>query len=361
METSLWQDIKDFFFCLVNYFKTKLVKTFYLFEEGKSWLAARLYAQRGRYSRPFIHSGMAMLVVGGITFGPTLITETFPGLNRNPWQEALPPSAVQISGSSQMETSTFESIKPRAEIIEYAVKEGDTVSTIAEKFGISLDTIRWENKLASVKAIKPGQALRILPTTGVMHKVKPGETIHSIAKRYDVDPQEIADWPFNTYTNDETFELSVGQTLMVPNGVMPQEVPISPKKYYAVIPGAGLGTGQFVWPAGGRITQGYSWYHKGIDIASSGLSNVLASDAGTVVVAGWSSPWAYGNRVIVDHGNGFSTLYAHLSSIAVSPGDRVGKGQVIGRVGSTGRSTGPHLHLEIRQNGVAQNPLGYLR
>lgn len=361
MDSQLLHDFRDFLLSLFYYLRIKLLKLFHIFEEFKSWLAARLYAQRGRYSRPFIHSGMAMLVVGGITFGPTLISETFPGLNRNPWQEAVPPSAVQTSLSDQMETSTIESLKPRAEVIEYVVKEGDTVSTIAEKFGVSVDTIRWENKLTSVKMIKPGQTLRILPTTGVMHKVKSGETIYSIAKRYNVDPQEIANWPFNTFANDETFELAVGQTLMVPNGEMPQEVPATPRRYFAVVPGAGLGTGQFVWPTSGRITQNYAWYHKAVDIANGDLPVVVAADSGTVIVTGWPSPWAYGNRVMIDHGNGIVTLYAHLSQIFVSPGQQVQRGQAIGKMGSTGRSTGPHLHFEIRVNGANQNPLSYLK
>ena len=363
MEPSLRADFKDFFLSLSHYFKIKALKAFRIFEAIKSWVASKLYWQRGRLVRPFIHSGMVLLAIGGITLGPTLIAESFPGLTQNAWEDILPPSAVSATSlASQMETTTFESIKPRAEVLEYAVQSGDTVSTIADKFGVSVDTIRWENNLKTIKDIKPGQVLRILPTSGVMHKVKPGETVYSIAKRYQIDAQAIADWPYNSFANDETFSLDIGQTLMIPDGVMPKEVPTTPRPYFAEVPAAGTvtGTGQFVWPVGGRITQGYSWYHKALDIAGGG-TQILAADSGQVTVVGWPSPWAYGNRIMVDHGNGFVTLYAHLAQIFVSAGQRVDRGQPIGQMGATGRATGVHLHFEIRQNGAAQNPLSFLK
>lgn len=360
METSLGQDLILFFQFLGRYLKNKLLTSAKIFETLKSWLAAKLYWQRGRLARPFIHSGMALLFIGGVTLGPTLISETFPGLIKDPWQEALPPSAVSARSLTQLETSTLESIKPRSEAIEYTVNPGDTVSTIAEKFGVSIDTIRWENKLKTVTSIKPGQVLRILPVSGVLHKVSHGETVYTLAEKYQVSAQAMVDWPYNSFANDETFALAVGQALMVPDGIMPKEVPVAPRTY-AQIPGAGQGTGQFVWPVGGRITQGYSWYHKGIDIANKSAPDILAADSGVVVIAGWPSPWAYGNRIILDHGGGTTSLYAHLSQIYVSPGQQVAKGQAIGKVGSTGRSTGLHLHFEIRQNGNADNPLNYLK
>lgn len=362
-DSSLGQDLKDFIFCLARYVKKKVLRACFVFEKGKSWLAARLYWQRGRYSRPFIHSGMAILVVAGITLGPALIAETFPEFTEDPWQEALPISAVSATAmDSEMETATLESLKPRAEIIEYTVRPGDTVSTIAEKFGVSVDTIRWENDLKTIK-IKSGQVLKILPVTGVRHKVKHGETIYSIAKRYQANAQGVVDWPYNSFANDETFALAVGQTLIVPDGIMPKPVPIQPKRYYAEAPAAGTvtGTGQFVWPASGSISQGFRWYHKGIDISNRGAPDVLAADTGAVIVVGWPSPWAYGNRVIVDHGNGFSTLYAHLSQIYVGAGQKVSRGQAIGKMGSTGRSTGTHLHFEIRKGGAAVSPMAYLK
>ena len=355
--SSLRKDLKDFFLCLVFYAHNKILKFFQFLSEIKSWLTVGLYKQRGRLVRPFIHSGMAFLLLGGITLGPVLIAENL----SNPWKEETPSSTVLSAVMAESGTSTLVSQKPRADVIEYEVKSGDTVSTIAEKFGVSVDTIIWENNLKSVKDIKPGQTLRILPVTGVLYKVKAGETIYSIAKKLQVDPQVIVDWPYNSFANDETFALAVGQTLIVPDGIKPKETPITPRRYYATVPGAGLGTGQFGWPTAGNISQGYSWYHPAIDIANRAAPDVVAADGGTVVLTGWPSPWAYGNRVIVDHGNGYQTLYAHLSQVYVSPGQKVARGQTIGRMGSTGRSTGIHLHFEIRINGVGQNPLNFLK
>ncbi|MFC1727441.1 peptidoglycan DD-metalloendopeptidase family protein [Patescibacteria group bacterium] len=360
---SFWRDLKDFFLCLVRYSKSKTLKFFHFFEGLKSKVAARLYWQRGRYARPFVHSGMALLIFGGLTIGPILISETFPGLTDNPWQNALPPSAVLSAAiETEMETATLVSIKPRAENIEYEVKTGDTVSGIAEKFGVSIDTIRWANNLESIKSIKPGQKLKILPVTGIRHKVKHGETVYSIAKKYSVEAQNMVNWPYNSFANDETFALAVGQELIVPDGVMPKVQLWAPQQYRAYqapVGGTVAGTGQFVWPAGGRMTQGFVWYHRAIDIANKAAPNIVAADRGTVVATGWLG--GYGNQVKIDHANGFSTLYAHFSSLNVSVGQQVSQGQVLGRMGCTGRCTGTHLHFEIRLNGTPQNPMNYLR
>lgn len=359
---SLKEDLWQFFCCLGRYFRKKTTKIFLFFETSKSKLAAALYRQRGRYGRPFIHSGMMILIIVGVTLGPILIKENFPGLSHTSWQQTEAPVVLSAT-KGELETSTLESIKPRSEAIEYMVKPGDTVSIVAERFGVSIDTIRWENELKSIKTIKEGSKLRILSVTGIAHKVQHGETIYSIAKKYQVDAQAIVNWPYNSFANDETFALAVGQQLIVPDGVMPKATPTAPRPFYADVPAAGTitGTGQFVWPVSGRITQRFVWYHPGIDIANNSVPNILAADAGTVVTASWPAPWAYGNRVLIDHGNGFSTLYAHLSAIYVSPGQAVSRGQVLGRMGSTGRSTGTHLHLEVRSNGKAVNPLNYLK
>jgi murein DD-endopeptidase MepM/ murein hydrolase activator NlpD len=355
--SSLRQDLLSFFVSLFTYFKNKILRSFRWVEGLKSSLAAVLYQQRGRWARPFVHSGMAFLIIGGITLGPVLIAENL----NNPWREESPSSTVLTVAMAETDTATLISQKPRSEVAEYKVESGDTVSTIAEKFGVSVDTIIWENNLKSVKDIKTGQILRVLPVSGVLYKVKPGETIYSIAKKLQVDPQVVVDWPYNSFANDETFALDVGQTLIVPDGIKPKETPIAPKRIFATIPGAGLGTGQFVWPTNGSITQYFSWYHPAIDIANHAAPDVLAADGGTVIVAGWPTPWAYGNHLIVDHGNGQQTLYAHLSQIYVSLGQKVARGQTIGKMGSTGRSTGTHLHFEIRINGSAQNPLSFLK
>lgn len=319
-----------------------------------------MYHQRGRYIRPFLHGGLAFLIVAGITLGPVLIEENF----TNPWtdEERVSISLFSDTASAQMETSTLISAKPESDVRTYTVQPGDTISTIAEKFGVSVDTIRWENNLESVKAIKAGQKLKILPVTGVKHKVKRGETVYSIAKTYQVDAQVVINWPYNSFANDETFALSVGQELIIPDGIKPKAVPTAPR-FYAQAPGAGAitATGQFVWPVGGKITQNPVWYHMAIDIANKDGPAVVAADSGRVIVAGWPAPWAYGNRVMIDHGNSYSTLYGHLAAIYVLEGQNVTKGQTIGKMGSTGRSSGVHLHFELRQNGIAQNPLNFLK
>lgn len=177
-----------------------------------------------------------------------------------------------------------------------------------------------------------------------------------------IHPQSIVDFPYNAFVNDETFELAIGQVVVVPDGVKPAERPTSPR-IRQVTPDAGtvVASGTFVWPTGGTITQRSVWYHQGIDIANRVAPNVLAADSGTVIVAGWPDGYGYGNRVIIDHGNGYRTLYAHLSQIYVVPGQTVARGNAIGKMGSTGRSTGIHLHFEVILNGVHLNPLNVLR
>jgi len=165
-------------------------------------------------------------------------------------------------------------------------------------------------------------------------------------------------------TNDETFELAIGQVVIVPDGVVPSQVLWSPTaRIRQTTPDAGsvVASGAFVWPTGGTMSQRFVWYHKGLDIANRSAPDVLAADSGTVVVAGWPDGYGYGNRVLIDHGNGYRTLYAHLSRIYVVPGQTVARGNAIGKMGSTGRSTGIHLHFEVIRNGAHLNPLSVLQ
>lgn len=337
----------------------RLRRAFFGFEKVKNFVAEGLYRQRGKFVRPFVHSGMGAIAAVGIMLVP-IISEELPG-RTSPWQ-APSPSSVLAAATENPATQTLVSDKVRDRIIEYEVREGDTVSSIAEKFGVSQDTLIWENKLTKKTVLKPGQNLRILPVTGISYKVQKGETIYSIAKRTNAEPQAIVDFPFNTFVNDETFALAVGQLLIIPDGTPPEEAP-APSAFARRTPDAGTVTasGDFVWPASGRISQGFTWYHRGIDIANRDGPEVLAADAGTVIIAGWPDGQGYGNRVIIDHGNGYQTLYAHLSQVYVVEGQTVRRGSSIGRMGSTGRSTGTHLHIEIRQDGVPINPLELLK
>lgn len=329
---------------------------------GKGVIVTTLYKKRGKYTRPLIHLGMSGLAGVSIIIAP-IVAQEFPGTTVDPW--TIPQSLTSVSASTQevqIETNFSEDV--RGEIIEYQVQKGDTVSSVAQKFGISVDTIRWQNNLSSKGTIKEGQTLQILPITGVAHTVKKGDTVYSIAKKYDVDPQAIVNYPFNSFSNDETFQLAIGQIVIVPDGVKPAEVITAPvARIRQTTPDAGTiaGSGKFVWPAAGTITQRFVWYHQGLDIANRAAPDILAADSGRVLIAGWPDASGYGNRVIIDHGNGYRTLYAHMQKIYVVPGQGVGRGSAIGKMGSTGRSTGTHLHFEVSLNGGRLNPLGVLQ
>ncbi|MBP9818254.1 M23 family metallopeptidase [Candidatus Shapirobacteria bacterium] len=327
----------------------------------KDVLARLMYRQRGRFSQSFVNMSMALIFFTVIVFSgklEELIANNSSGEGGG--------TNYLLASANGGEANTLISDLPKGEVTEYRVVEGDTVSSIAQKFGVTIDTIVWENKLKSVDAIKPQQILRILPETGIGHKVVRGETIYSIAKKYQVDAQNIIDYPFNSFTNDETFALAAGQDVFIPDGVKPDEVIIDTLKYLAKtvapIPGV-VGEGRFMWPTSGRITQKFYWYHPGVDIANSSNPDIVASQGGTVVTAGWNGG-GYGNYVIIDHGNGYRTLYGHMlnNSMAVKAGDRVRQGQKLGVMGSTGRSTGTHLHFEVRKyDGGRIDPLSVLK
>lgn len=353
-------EFKHFLKSLSYYIYKNLHLSFIKFEAGKSFFASTLYRQRGKYAKRFMHSSMAGLATLGMVIAP-VIAQEFPGHSVDPW-EIPTPMAVLSATDTNPEMTTLISEKARDKIIEYTVAPGDTVSSIAEKFGISTDTVLWQNNLGPKDSIKPGQTLQILPVTGVSYKVQKGDTVYSIAKKFDTSAQAMVDFPYNTFVNDETFQLAIGQVMIVPDGIKPQEKPTSPR-IRQLTPDAGtvVASGAFVWPAGGQISQGFAWYHKGIDIANKSAPDIVAADAGTIVVAGWPDGYGYGNRVVIDHGNGYRTLYGHLSRIYVVPGQTVGRGSAIGKMGSTGRSTGTHLHFEVMKNGVYLGPLSVLR
>ena len=356
----LWQDVLAYAKLWWWFWYGRGYRVFAKFEGVKDIITKLLYRQRGRFARPFVHVGMAGLVAMGVTLAPVL-AQSMPGVEKELPQEAPAVSLMEVTSD---ETTTQVSDKVRDKVLEYTVAGGDTVTGIAAKFGISADTIRWENNLASVNAIKPGQVLRIMPVTGVRHKVGRGETVYSIAKKYSANSQAIVDFPFNTFADNETFALVVGQELIVPDGEKPTEILWSPSRAVAQrTPNAGAvsASGQFIWPIGGVITQRFTWYHKGLDIATGQGTPVLAADSGRVIVAGWPDNGGYGMRVEIDHGNGYVTRYAHLSRTDVVVGQTVARGNQIGLEGSTGRSTGPHLHFEIIRGGVHLNPLEFLR
>jgi len=247
----------------------------------------------------------------------------------------------------------------RQGIITYTVQTGDTLYDIAEKFSINADTIMWASSGLEdhPDLLKIGQVLTILPIDGVYHTVVKGDTLASIAQQYKAEVSAIIECEYNNL--ESPYNLSLGQKLIVPGGKKPYQERVV-YVYSGPIPeGATRGTGGFVWPTSGVITQKYWDRHKAIDIGAPTGTSVVAADSGYVVNTGWSE-YGYGKYVVIDHGNGFQTLYAHLSTILVEVGQSVGKGTRIGSVGATGNTTGPHLHFEIRYNGVQRNPYGYL-
>lgn len=354
---EMWEEIKTFLFELLNFIFKSLHISFLKIEERKGIVVTALYRKRGKLSRTLSHSGMAGIAALGIMLAP-LIAQEFPGKSVNPWSISAAPSVLSAS-TDDPGLDTQISSKVRDSIIEYQVQNGDTVTSIANKFGISTNTIKWQNNLTSDK-VKIGQTLKILPVTGVAHTVVKGDTVYSIAKKYDAEAQAIVDFPFNTFTNDETFELAIGQTVIVPDGVMPAAQAVARVRQMTPNAGAVTASGKFVWPTQGVLTQYFSWYHPGLDIANPSSPLVVAADSGKVVYAGWDNS-GYGNMVLIDHGNGFRTRYGHLSQIMVISGQTVSKGQNIGRMGNTGHSTGTHTHFELYLNGVRVNPLSYLK
>lgn len=358
-----WSEYRHF---LYWYLKMRTYRWFVRLEGAKDGIVDILYRKRGRYARPALHVTTLGLIFAAVTFGPLVFAKSVEGEVETS-EDVIQPSLYGTSFYTQQAEEVRQ--YRGGEVISHYVAEGETLGTIAERYGLSIDTILWENNLDEKTALKPGQELRILPVDGVRHKVARGETIYSIGKKYGLEAsevQKVVDYPFNEFLNDETFSLAVGQTLVVPDGVKPEEKKtVAPRtsRSLAQTPDAGTvaAQGSFVWPASGSISQGYKFYHKALDISNRGAGNILAADSGSVVVAGWIDNSGYGNRVMIDHGNGFVTLYAHLSGIQVKEGQRVNRGDVIGQMGSTGRSTGTHLHFEIRQGGSLLNPNDYLK
>lgn len=351
------KDISEWLRFLYFYTRKRLLIAGTSFENFKDIIVDLLLIKRGRYGRHFLNISFLFLVAGAVVMGPA-IGEYYPTVRVETAYEG-DSSTYFLSASSQDElsTTTVVSEKPRFEIIDYEVVQGDTLGEVADKFGISIDTIKWANTLKTEKLI-PGQMLRIPPVTGIVQKVGPGDTIYSLAKKYKSDAQKIVNFPANDFADLDTFALNIGQILFIPDGVMPEAAPVYiAQKVPQIIPGAG---GKYMWPATGLITQYPVSYHMAVDIANNATPPIAAGDGGTVSFAGCIK-YGYGCHVIINHPDGFQTLYAHLSAYYVEAGDKVVRGQAIGKMGSTGRSSGIHVHFEVRANGQLLNPLSFLK
>ncbi len=262
--------------------------------------------------------------------------------------------------------------------INYIVEAGDSIFGIAEAFKISPESLLWANYdtlYDDPHMVSIGAELIVPPTDGILYKWKAGDTIEAVAARFRAYPKDVLTYPGNNLdAANPNPEITPGTYVMIPGGwreTKPWVVPSIPRGRAGVnpsIPGAcstgeggAIGTGYFIWPSVEHYISGNRYWsgHLAIDIGVGLGDSIFAADSGVVVYAGWISG-GYGNMIMIDHGNGYQTLYAHLSAINVQCGQSVYRGQTIGYGGSTGNSTGPHLHFEVRYFGGFLNPLDVL-
>lgn len=272
-----------------------------------------------------------------------------------PEEDGIDLSTVQDSAllGTSMPISPWLWFEGRKEIVEYEVKEGDSISTIAVAFGVSSETILWANNLTSSSLLKTGQKLVILPISGVLYRVQAGDSLSEIAKKYKGDSARIV--AFNELSDEN--DISIGDILVIPDGTMPA----APK---VIVPQIPLASNYFIFPVQGRISQGLHFYNA-IDIASSCGTPVYAAAQGQVIkisITNSTSTWANrgaGSYLKILHPNGTTTYYGHLMASFVNLGDQVSQGQIIALMGGkpgtvgAGRSTGCHVHFEV---GGARNP-----
>lgn len=249
--------------------------------------------------------------------------------------------------------------RTRRDVEIYIVQAGDTVQGIAAYYGLQPETLMWSNPAIedTPDLLKIGQEVIILPIDGVYHEAQAGDSLSSIAQKYKAETTAITDVSWNNLTPPD-FTITPGMKLIVAGGTKPLITKVV-TSYSGPVPTGATGSGQFRWPVLGRITQDYWSGHRAIDIAVPPNTPVYAADSGYVSFVGWTDV-GYGYLVRIDHGNGYETWYAHNNSFAVTLGESVERGQVIAYSGSTGRSSGPHVHFEIRYLGVLQNPRIYL-
>lgn len=266
---------------------------------------------------------------------------------------------------------TFRGREPEHELQRYTVQAGDTPNRIAERFGIEPPTLLGGNPWLSQESseLRTGVELIILPIDGVLHDVQDGDTLEGLAQRYGVPAEDIIayepnnlEFPYRLYPNTQILVPGAVREVFVWTAPQPVQRPAGSTS--ALGRGAECivsGTRTFLWPVTGRRITQYYWYgHRAIDVGLPEGTPVIASDTGVVTYAGWNA-WGYGILIVINHCNGYETYYAHLSSVAVTPGQVVYQGSYIGASGNTGRSSGPHLHFEIRYNNNLLDPLQFLR
>jgi hypothetical protein len=262
----------------------------------------------------------------------------------------------------------------RTGVTDYTVDSGDSIFGISKRFNLEPESVLWANEETlslGVDYLSVGMGLKIPPTDGIYYQWKEGDRLDAVAAKYSVKSDDILLWVSNNLDILNP-EIKPGDFIMIPGGIgeytqwVVPVIPTGKNGAVATLSGPGactvmgyvlIGTNTFIWPAGNRSISGNDYWdgHQGIDIAAGDGAPIYASDNGTVVYAGWNAN-GYGNTVMIDHGTGYATLYAHLSAVNVACAVGVAQGQVIGYGGSTGNSTGPHLHFELRYNGGTINP-----
>ncbi len=274
--------------------------------------------------------------------------------------------------------------RPRVDVITYTVQKGDTLFSIADAFRVKPETLLWGNFEVledNPHLLKPDQVINILPINGIYYQWKEGDTLPAVAGQFNTDPNEIVNFTGNKFDlvelQEGNGEIEPGTWMVIPGGSRPikdwgppaitRSDPASAKFYGGghcgeVYEGA-FGTGTYLWPTVERSIVGYNYnpgVHPAIDIGGAEGNAVFATDSGVVVYAGWSD-YGYGNLIVIDHGNGWQSAYAHLLSVGVSCGMSVYQGGTIGGLGNTGNSSGAHLHFELIYGGVKVNPMDYLQ
>ena len=287
----------------------------------------------------------------------------------------LPPGPASLGRGTQLHT--IIPTRPRSDPQSYIVEAGDSVFGIALKFKLKPETVLWANSALlndNPNMLSTQQDLIIPAADGILYKVKPGDTIDTVAQKYKATSEDIIGWPGNKIDIADPL-LTPGKTILIPGGTREMRSWVVPtiwransganKSVNAACDTSGvnvMGSGNFMWPADNHSISGNDYWsgHLGIDIAAAFGAPVYAADSGVVVYAAGIGG-GYGLMVMIDHGNGFHTLYAHNSTILVHCGQAVSKGQVISYAGSTGNSTGAHLHFEIRYMGSFVNPHDFVR
>lgn len=327
----------------------------------KSYFVAKMIWSRGRLGRPVANFVVMFFALSVFFFGEILSGSKFV-VSKEVDADYLK-TTIDIIPEKNIALTTLPEERQRTEYLAYRIESGDTLFGIGNKFKVSVDALKYVNNLYDSSVLKVGSEIVIPPASGLIHKVEAGDSLASIAKKYSVPAQAIADFNYLLEPN----KLALGTELVIPDAKIPQPVVVDLPLFPSTI-GQGAGDanakkGWCVWPtSASAITQNFSWYHNGLDIAASwsvAMPPIYACASGTVVRSGWD-PFGLGLHVRVDHGNGYETVYGHMSRLDVSYGDNVKKGEVMGFMGSTGRSTGPHVHFMVNYNGSPQDPLKYI-